>query len=408
VLNRILGELKQRHVLRVGGLYVVSGWAVFQVINTLFPALNLPKWSVTLVAVLFLIGLPVVLIIAYAFEHTSDGIQRSVAADLSKPGPAVGWFDWTLFAASLAIIALTLTQFATAVRTDERADARLQSEAPARSAEAESIPAAQADPVPTASIAVLPFVSFSDAPDGEYFADGLTEEVINSLAQLQDLKVAGRTSAFYFKGRNEDLREIGRKLGVAHVLEGSVRRSGERMRVTAQLIKVADGFHIWSETYDRTLSDAFVTQTEISTAVAKVLKTRLLDNTAVAATQKARDPHAYNLELVAGQHLRKHEVAELQQARDLYRQLIEIEPDNPRALAGLAEATMFLAQDFLALDFDPARQESQAAVERALRSTRNRSTPGASRVSSTTSSPSARASSVMPSSQRRRSAAPWS
>jgi TolB-like protein/Flp pilus assembly protein TadD len=362
VLNRILGELKQRHVLRVGGLYVVSGWAVFQVINTLFPALNLPRWSVTLVAVLFLMGLPIVLIIAYAFEHTPDGIRRSASADLSAPGPSAGWFDWTLLAASVAIVALTVSQFSLAVR--ERAQAR-SAATPATTVD-EPAAAPAPEPVANASIAVLPFVSFSDAPDGEYFADGLTEELINSLAQLPDLKVAGRTSAFYFKGRNEDLREIGRKLGVAHVLEGSVRRSGERMRVTAQLIKVADGFHIWSETYDRTLSDAFATQTEISTSVAQVLKARLLDNMAVTATQKTRDPRAYNLELVAGQHLRKHELAEMQEAREQYKQLIELEPDNPRALAGLAEATMFLAQDFLALDFDPARQESQAAIERAL------------------------------------------
>jgi TolB-like protein/Tfp pilus assembly protein PilF len=360
VLNRILGELKQRHVLRVGGLYVVSGWAVVQVINTLFPLLNLPRWSVTLVAVLFLIGLPIVLIIAYAFEHTPDGIRRTTAADFAAPGPHAGWFDWALLGASVAIVALTVSQFSTAVRN--RAETR--SVAPTQITAGDTAPAAQV--VANASIAVLPFVSFSDAPDGEYFADGLTEELINSLAQLPDLKVAGRTSAFYFKGRNEDLREIGRKLGVAHVLEGSVRRSGERMRVTAQLIKVADGFHIWSETYDRTLSDAFATQTDISRTVAQVLKARLLDDTADTVTQKARDPRAYNLELVAGQHLRKHEVAELQEARELYRQLIELEPDNPRALAGLAETTMFLAQDFLALDFDPARQESQAAIERAL------------------------------------------
>jgi TolB-like protein/Tfp pilus assembly protein PilF len=358
VLNRVLGELKQRHVLRVGGLYVVSGWAIFQVINTLFPALNLPRWTVTLVAVLFLIGLPVVLIVAYAFERTPAGIQRSAAADFSRPGPSVGWFDWTLLAASVAIVALTASQFATAVRDRAGMPSAATSETTAG--------APQTAPAANASIAVLPFVSFSDAPDAEYFADGLTEELINSLAQLPDLKVAGRTSAFYFKGRNEDLREIGGKLGVAHVLEGSVRRSGERMRVTAQLIKVADGFHVWSETYDRTLSDAFVTQTEISNAVAQVLKARLLDSPAAAAAQKPRDPRAYNLELVAGQHLRKHEVAEMQKARELYKQAIELEPDSPRALAGLAEATMFLAQDFLALDFDPARQESEAAIERAL------------------------------------------
>jgi TolB-like protein/Tfp pilus assembly protein PilF len=348
VLRRIFGELKRRNVLRVAGVYVVSGWALFQIVNSLFPVLRLPMWSVTLVAALFLIGLPIVVIIAYAFESTPGGLKRTPAADAATPMPKLGWFDWTLFAASVVIVGFAVAQFA----MTEHAS-RSESTQPAETAS-------------NASVAVLPFVNFSSLSDGEYFADGLTEELINSLAQLPDLKVAGRTSAFYFKGRNEDLREIGRKLGVAHVLEGSVRSAGERLRITAQLIKVADGFHLWSETYDRPMSDVLAIQTQIADAVAEVLKARILGPTNPDATQPARNPRAYQLELIAQGQLRKHELEEMQKARASYEELLKLEPDNPRALAGYADATIFLAQDFLALDFDTARQESEAAIDRAL------------------------------------------
>jgi TolB-like protein/cytochrome c-type biogenesis protein CcmH/NrfG len=349
LLGRFFGELKRCNVLRVAGVYVVSGWALFQIVNTLFPVLNLPKWSVTLVAVLFLIGLPIVVIIAYAFESTPEGMRRTPAADGTASMPALGWFDWTLFGACLVIIGLAVAQFAM------NGQVRLSSSS------------GPADAAPDASVAVLPFVNFSSSSDGEYFADGLTEELINSLAQLPDLKVAGRTSTFYFKGRNEDLREIGRKLGVAHVLEGSVRSAGDRLRITAQLIKVEDGFHQWSETYDRPMSDVLVIQTQIADAVADVLKARILGPGTGDATKPARDPRAYQLELIAQGQLRKHELEEMQKARASYDALLKLEPDNPRALAGYADATIFLAQDFLVLDFDTARQESEAAIDRALK-----------------------------------------
>jgi TolB-like protein/cytochrome c-type biogenesis protein CcmH/NrfG len=346
VLQGLLNELKQRHVLRVAGVYTVSGWALFKAVASLFPALNLPTWSVTFVAALFLLGLPIVVIIAYAFERTPEGIRRAAPGSSEQAAP-VGWFDWALLGTSVVIVVLAITQFATTWA---------QRAAPA------APPAAAGAP----SIAVLPFVNFSDASDGEYFADGLTEELINDLAQLPGLKVAGRTSAFYFKGRNEDLREIGRTLGVAHVLEGSVRRSGDHLRITAQLIEVAGGFHLWSQTYDQTMSDAFLIQSQIAAAVAQVLKGQLLEPHPAQATGPARDPVAYKLELVAQGQARKHELTELQAARASYQQLIALEPDNARAQAGFAYATISLAQDFLALDFDTALTEAQAAVERAL------------------------------------------
>ncbi|WP_163261121.1 BTAD domain-containing putative transcriptional regulator [Caulobacter sp. 17J65-9] len=213
------------------------------------------------------------------------------------------------------------------------------------------------------SVAVLPFANFSSEADTGLFADGLTEEVINSLAQYADLKVSGRTSAFYFKGKDADLREVGRKLGVAYVVEGSVRREGDRLRVTAQLIDVADGFHIWSATYDRQMSDAFAIQDELARTVAGELKARL-EPPRRGAIQG--DPEVYRLHLVAQAHLRNGGKDDLATARRLFQHLLELEPDNVRALAGYAEATISLGHK-LGLPPDEARRSSEEAVARALK-----------------------------------------
>ncbi len=346
MIRGFFGRLKQRNVIRVAGVYAVSGYAVFQIANALLPALNVPRWVLTLIASLFLLGFPVVVLLAYAFEWTPEGFRRTSGS--RPPVPArVGWFDWSLLGATAALVVFAI--FSLVIRPQF-------SDPPV---------ATEAAVLPAKSIAVLPFASFSDVPETEYFADGLTEELINGLAQLPDLKVAGRTSSFYFKGRNEDLREVGRKLGVAHVLEGSVRRSGDNIRVTAQLIQVSDGFHLWSESFDSPMSDALTVQTRIARAVATVMQARLLAGPD-PATGQARDPRAYQLELVARSRLRKQELDELEMSRSLYKELMALEPANPGPYIGFAEATMALAQNHLALDFDAARQESETAIQRAL------------------------------------------
>jgi TolB-like protein/Tfp pilus assembly protein PilF len=217
---------------------------------------------------------------------------------------------------------------------------------------------------PTASVAVLPFASFSQGKEDEYFADGLTEEVIHSLAQVPGLKVAARTSAFYFKGKNEDLREVGRQLGVSHVIEGSVRRDGDRLRMTAQLIQAADGFHLWSRTYERNVSDAFAVQSEIAAAVAEALQLKL-NPTAVPARE--RDPEAIRLELTAKALMRGLGREEITSARERFRQLTEIEPDNATAWAGLAHVTSLLLQNYAAISFEDATAQATAALDTALK-----------------------------------------
>src|SRR5262245_59775218 len=221
-------ELKRRKVLRVAGVYAVAAWGILQGADKLFPVLLLPGWTVTFVAVLLLIGFPLTLIVTWAFEVTPEGIRRTATNEAPSSPTKTIWFEVGLLVALVAVIGVSIVQIT-----------RREPVTPAAPAPETSITAT----APATSVAVLPFTSFSDDADSNYFADGLTEELINDLAQITALKVSGRTSAFYFKNRNEDLREIGQKLGVAHVLEGSVRRAGDQLRITVQLISTADGFH---------------------------------------------------------------------------------------------------------------------------------------------------------------------
>jgi TolB-like protein/tetratricopeptide (TPR) repeat protein len=344
MFRRFLSELKRRRVIRVAGVYAVTCWALFQVVNSLFPALHLPAWTVTLTAVLLILGFPIALIVAWAFEPASDGVRLTPAPPKDAPLSRLAWSDWALVAVAVAIVGLTVTQMTGVTR-------------------GLSLGRPGAVAVAHKSVAVLPFANFSSEKDAELFADGLTEEVINSLAQIPDLKVAGRTSAFYFKGRNDDLRLIGAKLGVSHVLEGSVRQEGERLRVTVQLIKVEDGFHVWSNTYDRRMDDAFAIQTEIAGKVADVLKVKLEMD---PARRPAVDPDAYGAVLVARAQVRKLGLDELTQARATFKRLIDQGQANTGAYAGYAQATILLAQNYLALDFNEADAESKRAIDKAL------------------------------------------
>ncbi|HEX7035455.1 MAG TPA: hypothetical protein VF210_06750, partial [Pseudomonadales bacterium] len=220
MIHRLLLEMRRRRVLRVAGAYTVAGWIVLQVAEVLMPALSLPPWTLTFVAVTLLMGLPITMVLVWVLQPEPEpaaAIEPGAEASAGRR-----WVDAALLAAVVGVAGLTTAEFLW----------RSGDEAP------EAATAAPAAPAP-ATVAVLPFVSFSDDADDTYFADGLTEELINGLAQFEGLRVPGRTSSFHFKGRNEDLREIGRQLGVAHVLEGSVRRSGEKLRVTVQLVSTA-------------------------------------------------------------------------------------------------------------------------------------------------------------------------
>ena len=264
-------ELKRRNVFRVGIAYAVVGWLLLQVSDIVFPRIGLSDSAVTLVIALLGVGFLPALIFAWAFEMTPDGLKREEEIDRSQSiTPQTGRkLDRMIIGIMAVIIAfLLLDRF---VLKDQ---APVEPAAEAVTATVE--PAPIADKPASASVAVLPFVNMSGDADNEYFSDGLTETLLHMLAQLPELRVAARTSSFAFKGQNKNIEEIAATLKVANVLEGSVQRAGDRVRVTAQLIRADDGYHVWSQNYDRTLDDIFAIQDEIANDVASALGSSLL------------------------------------------------------------------------------------------------------------------------------------
>ncbi|RLA25276.1 MAG: adenylyl cyclase, partial [Gammaproteobacteria bacterium] len=284
-------ELKRRNVVRVGVAYAVIGWVLAQIAEFAFENFGAPDWALKSFVVLLLLGLPLALFFAWAFEMTPEGIKREKNVDRSQSittqtGRKLNFIIIGVMA--VGIMVLLADKFL------PDPESRQASVDEAESAEPAVLISTDTEDITTdQSIAVLPFVNMSN--DDDHFADGLSEELLNLLAKIPDLKVAGRTSSFAFKGRNEDFQTIGDALKVAHVLEGSVRRSGDTLRVTAQLIKVDDGYHVWSETYDRKLEDVFAIQDDVAGAITSELKLRL----APTADRLTSNAEAYALYLQA-------------------------------------------------------------------------------------------------------------
>ena len=276
----LVEELKRRNVIRVAVLYVVVAWLLMQVADVGMSALELPSWTGKLVLFLLALGFPVVLIFSWIYELTPEGIKRESEVDRTQSVTHDTGHKLNITIAVLLVVAIG-TVVVDRLVPEKPATVEPAAEAPP-AAEPEAVtgapePAPLDEPQPAeASIAVLPFVDMSPGGDNEYFSDGLTEELLNALAKIRALKVAGRTSSFAYKGKDQDLRVIGEELGVAHLLEGSVRMAGNRLRITAQLINAEDGYHLWSETYDRELTDVFEIQIDIAEHVADALQITLL------------------------------------------------------------------------------------------------------------------------------------
>jgi TolB-like protein len=303
-------ELKRRNVVRVGIAYVIVGWLLAQIAEFAADNFGAPDWVLKIFVVFVILGLPLALFFAWAFELTPEGIklEKNVDRDESITPQTGRKLDFIIIAVmAIALIYMVADKFIGEPEIPEVTEA-----------------AAPADK----SIAVLPFVNMSD--DKDYFADGLSEELLNLLAKIPDLKVAGRTSSFAFKGKNDDLRAIGDALGVSTVLEGSVRRSGVRLRITAQLINVEDGFHIWSETYDREMADVFDIQDDVAAAILAALNVYLTDGRAPAAIRPTENIEAYELYLKSV-GLATGGEEDTEQAIALLSQAIELDP-------GFAEA----------------------------------------------------------------------
>jgi len=341
----LFNELKRRNVFRVGIAYVIVAWLVAQVLQLVFESFGTPAWAIKTVLVLLATGLPFALFFAWAFEMTPEGLKRERDVDRSQSITQHTAKKLNLMIFTVMALALAYFSYDKFVLSGDRETAAIQSamEEAASATQAGQVTPEAGLPALDKSIAVLPFVNMSSDEEQEYFSDGISEEILNSLAKVGELKVAGRTSSFAFKGQNQDLRKIGETLGVQNILEGSVRKSGDKVRITAQLIKVDDGFHLWSETYDRQLDDIFTIQDEIATAILQELKAVLLDgaDTIVAATRT--HPEVYDLYLLAKQRMYERTELTVQSAADLLDQAIATDPEYAPAYAQRGIASLLLA-----------------------------------------------------------------
>ena len=321
----LFAELKRRNVVRVGIAYAVIAWVVAQIAEFAFENFGAPDWVLKTVVVLLLLGLPLILVFAWAFELTPEGLKREKDVDRSQS--ITSQTGHKLDRTIIAVLVVALAWFAWDKFGAESKPATL----------AESVPAGEVQEIVKTelsekSVAVLPFVAMSSGPDDEYFADGLTEEILNSLAQLPELLVTARTSAFSFKGQDIPIQEIAAALGVKHVVEGSVRRSGDRLRVTAQLIRANDGFHMWSENFDSSSKDTIAVQESIAEKIASAMDV-ILDARKREAMKKAglRDVEAFTLyqkgiELYERAHGEIETIDGLRQANVYFEQVIERAP----------------------------------------------------------------------------------
>jgi TolB-like protein/Tfp pilus assembly protein PilF len=321
----VFEELKRRNVFRVGVAYAVASWVLLQVVDVVTPVLDLPVWVSKLVLVIMAIGLVPALLFAWAFEITPEGVKRERDVDRSEsvtPQTAKKLDQVTIGLLVLVVVFVIVER----------------SIGPGGSSE----PAAPVATMSDKSIAVLAFEDLSQGGDQAYFAEGLSEELLNLLAKIPELQVAGRTSSFAFKGQHRDLREIGEILNVAHVLEGSVRKAGNNIRVTAQLVSTENGFHLFSETYDDELSDIFRVQDDIARQITAALKTELMGAEAVPDVPET-DFRAYELYLEARQKIHLRGGVRLNEASALLDAALVIDPNYAPALAQKAMATALLS-----------------------------------------------------------------
>jgi len=332
------GELKRRNVVKVAVAYAIVGWLLIEVASTVLPTFEAPRWVLQTVTFVFILGFPIALILAWAFELTPEGLKKEKDVDRSESTTHITGrkLDFTIIA--VLVLALVYFGFDKFVLDPSR-DAELVQ----ATTEAVAEQATKTDSTGTAdkSIAVLAFADLSPDGDQEYFSDGVSEEILNGLAQIPDLHVTSRSSAFSFKGKGVDIPTVARQLGVANVLEGSVRKSGKHIRITAQLIDARNGFHLWSETYDRELEDIFAVQDEISTAIVLALKGHLgLKVEAAPRVISAANTEAHEAYL-RGRHLVNQSTSfGRQEAIREFEKAISLDPDYVLAHAELALAVI--------------------------------------------------------------------
>ena len=349
----IYTELSRRNVFRVGIAYAVASWVLLQIVDVISPIFELPAWAPKLIFVILAIGLVPALIFAWAFEMTPEGLKKESEVDRSASIVSATGHKLNLVIIGFLILAVALLLVERQFR-------------PVVVAEPDAVIAIEEADIEK-SIAVLPFVNMSSDTEQEFFSDGITEEILNSLASVKNLKVAGRTSSFAFKGQNDDLRLIGDALGVNHILEGSVRKSGAQVRITAQLIQVDNGFHLWSETYDRELTDVFAIQDEIANEILKQLKSKLLADDVVVAQAKRTSPEVYELYLQAKQRIYTRIRPEIETAVDELDEAIQLDGEYAPAFAQRGIAILLLSdQQYGSIPNDESARRAKRYFDQAL------------------------------------------
>ncbi|HWX15046.1 MAG TPA: tetratricopeptide repeat protein [Chthoniobacterales bacterium] len=338
-------ELKRRNVYKVAVAYGVVAWLLVQVATQVFPFLEIPNWVVRMVIALVVIGFPIALVIAWAFELTPEGIKRTEDVDLPAGSDSKKrtWIYIAVIGAAFSIGLFFIGRY-TARNSSSSASS---SEFPAK------------------SIAVLPLLNESGDPKDEYFSDGLSEELISALAQIKNLKVIGRSSSFRFKDRKEETKTIGEKLGVATLLEGTVRKQGERVRIVAELVNAADGIELWTRTFDRELKDIFAVQQEIAAAVASSLKVTLLGSDERSSTKPPTgNTEAHNAYLLGHYHRQRGNLEDYRKAVGYFDEAIRLDPDYALAYAERSEAFTLIG-DFSGhgkTEWPKARNDAEKAV----------------------------------------------
>lgn len=357
-------ELKRRNVIRVGFSYAVVGWVIAQVADLALESFGTPDWVMKTLLFLMLIGFVVSLFIAWAYELTPEGIKRAedVDPDQSMTHHTGRKLD-RLFIVVLLLAVGTLVAERYLRDGSEQGSRSVSAEvalAPSVPVEKETDLATELEP----SVAVLPFINMSSDPEQDYFSDGISEEILNVLTRIPNLKAAARTSSFQFKGKNLDIADIGKQLQVNHLLEGSVRKSGNTLRITAQLIETKTGFHLWSQTFDRHPQDVFAIQDEIAAVIA--VKLRTFFSNEQYAPSKVINMQAYEHYLKGRGLVARRSPSEILEGINFLEKSLEIEPDYAPAMAMLAKAYVLLPYFSNLMSANAARIEARSWAQKAL------------------------------------------
>jgi TolB-like protein/Tfp pilus assembly protein PilF len=356
--TNFFAELKRRNVYKVAVAYAVVGWVIAQIATQIFPFLEIPNWVVRLVIVLIAIGFPIALVIAWAFEATPQGIKRTETADAMPVTARTKkhlWIYVVLIGAALSIGLFFVGRYTAGRATPEPASAELR---PGKQSEAAA--------VAPKSIAVLPFDNLSRDPDNAYFCEGVQDEILTRLAKVADLKVISRTSTQHFKSAPDNLPQIAKQLGVMNILEGSVQKANDQVRVNVQLINALTDAHLWADTYDRKLTDIFAVESEIAKTIAETLQARLSGSEKqMMAAAPTTDTTAYELYLKGRFFWNKRTGADLKRAIDYFNQAIAKDPNYALAYAGLADSYTLLSV-FSAASPQDSIPQARAAAKKAL------------------------------------------